>query len=506
MRNETFFKISRSVLLFIVFASVVIPFIYLPQSNHPFVSIKLDPIFQGNTIIEKPVQIYEATPAAYSFMTNSNSSKPIVISTKTVLLLIYLAGIFISLLLFVYSTFSVLQLSRKSRKTTLNGIQVMIHNADIPAFSFRRRILISQHDYDTNAEAILTHELSHIRQGHYYDLMLMELVKIIYWFNPIIYRLNRDLKDIHEFQADENTINSGIDSTKYQMLIIQKCVGHQSFALANSFNHCQIKKRITMMNKSKTSKAWCWKVATFLPLLALLLMAFGKRSEIVTPNSSLPVSAVAPSETVQEQYEQFKQKIEIKKDGNYIDNKLCSMQEIAKKGQEWYKSSNEWIFLLIDESIPLNRVDEVREALTHSYWIVQATAGSDDLVYFAGDVSDGAKFTQGKLNDWLGNQLNNYPKIKSLGKESIEIMPAKNNQPEIKVKVRKHEITYSFIIGKNGKVRDAHIIKGSGYPEIDAAYEKILSQMPDWIPAKRVGANVSVYNHIMGGCAFTIME
>ena len=67
------------------------------------------------------------------------------------------------------------------------------------------------------------------------------------------------------------------------------------------------------MNKSKTSKTWCWKVATFLPLLALLLMAFGKRGEIVTKNNSLPVAAVAPSELVQKQYEQFKQKIEIKK-------------------------------------------------------------------------------------------------------------------------------------------------------------------------------------------------
>ena len=286
----------------------------------------------------------------------------------------------------------------------------MIHNADIPAFSFRRRILISRNDYDTNAEAILTHELSHIRHGHFYDLMLMEIVKIIYWFNPLIYRMGRDLKDIHEFQADEHTLNSGVDSTKYQLLIIQKCVGHQSFALANSFNHCQIKKRITMMNKSKTSKAWCWKVATFLPLLALLLMAFGKRGEIVTNNSSLPVSVVAPSEPVQEQYEQFKQKIEIKKDGNYIDKKLCSLQEIAEKGQEWYKedSSNDWIFLLIDESIPLSRIDEVREALTHSYWIVQATVGSDDLVYFAGDVSDIAKFKQGKWNDWMSSQIGTF--------------------------------------------------------------------------------------------------
>ncbi len=476
MRNETIFRISRLVLMLIVFASVVIPLVYLPQSNNPIVSIKLDPIFHGNTIIEKPIQNDESTPSAYSSYTNSNTSEPIVISTRTVLLFIYLTGVFISLLLFVYSIFSVLQLFRKSRKTTLSGIQVMIHNADIPAFSFRKRILISRHDYETNAEAILTHELSHIRHGHFYDLMLMELVKIIYWFNPLIYRMGRDLKDIHEFQADEHTLNSGVDSTKYQLLIIQKCVGHQSFALANSFNHCQIKKRITMMNKSKTSKAWCWKVATFLPLLALLLMAFGKRGEIVTPDSSLPVSVIAPSEPVQEQYGQFKQKIEIKKDGNYIDKKLCSLQEIADKGQEWYKKrypDNTWIFLLIDESIPLSRVDEVREALGHSYWVVQATAGSDDLVYFAGDVSDMAKFIQGEWSDWMTSQIGPFAK---------------------KYKDGNYKITYSFIIGKDGKVRDSHIIKGCDNPEMNTEFEKILSQIPDWQPAKRLGATTSVYN------------
>jgi beta-lactamase regulating signal transducer with metallopeptidase domain len=176
MRNETFFRISRSVLLFIVFASVVIPFINLPQSNHPIVSIKLDPIFQGNTIIEKPVQIDESTPATYSTIPNLNESQPIVISTRTVILCIYLTGVFISFFLFVYSIYLVLLLFRKSRKSVREGIQVMIHNTDIPAFSFKRRILISKNDYDTNVEAILAHELSHIRHGHFYDLMLMEMV------------------------------------------------------------------------------------------------------------------------------------------------------------------------------------------------------------------------------------------------------------------------------------------------------------------------------------------
>jgi len=263
------------------------------------------------------------------------------------------------------------------------------------------------------------------------------------------------------------------------LLLIQKCVGYQSFALANSFNHCQIKKRITMMNKLKTSKAWCWKVAIFLPLLALMLMAFGKRGETMSHNGSLLQTAIVQSNPIQDQYEQFKQKIEIKKDGNYIEKKLCTLEEITIKGKEWYTAKNDWILLLIDESIPLSRIDEVREVLAHNYWVVQSIVNSNDLVYFSGDVSELAKFNRGNFNNWINQQLDNYPEVKS--------------------KDLNYTISYSFIIGKNGKVRDGHIIKGSVYPEINAAYEKILTQIPDWEPARRLGESVSVYNHITIG-------
>ncbi|HEY5590900.1 MAG TPA: M56 family metallopeptidase [Paludibacter sp.] len=481
MRKEAFFKLSRITLLLIVLASAIIPFISLPQPIYPVLPIKLVPIFQSNTILEEPVQSNETPIAIYSSASASDTIKPIVISTKTIVLFVYLVGVFISLLLLVYRISSVLLLFRKSRKSDLNGIRLMIVIDDIPAFSFKRHILISQQDYETNSEAILTHELSHIKQGHFYDLMLLELVKIIYWFNPLAYRMDSDMKEIHEFQADEHTLNSGIDATKYQLLIIQKCVGHQQFALANSFNHCQIKNRITMMNKSKTSKAWCWKVATFLPLLALLLMAFGKRGEIVPEKSNLPEKIIAQSEIVQKQNELTNQIIEIKKDGNYIDNKLSSLEEIAKKGQEWMKAGNKWTLLLIDESIPLKRIDDVRETLANAkvYLVTQSTVGSDDIVYFMGDVPQSAKFTQGKFNDWMNSQLNNYPDIKS--------------------KFKEYKISYSFIVDKNGKTRDGHVNKGSDYPEVNAVYEKILTQIPDWEPAMRGRAKVSVYFNIMSG-------
>jgi hypothetical protein len=230
-------------------------------------------------------------------------------------------------------------------------------------------------------------------------------------------------------------------------------------------------------------------------------MAFGKRGENVPEKINLMGKVIAPTVIIQKQNEQFSRKIEIKKDGNYINNKLCSLEEIAKTGKEWYKTSNDWILLLVDESIPFNRIDEVREALANAkvYHVTQSKVNSDDVVYFIGDVSELAKLKQGKFDDWFSSQLKNSPEIRSNGKDTIETIPAKDGYPAIKAKMRRIVFSYSFIIGKDGKVRDAHIVKGSGYPEADAAFEKILSQIPDWIPAKRDRATVSVYNYENGG-------
>ncbi len=287
LRKETFFKLSRVVLLCMVLIAVTIPFIHSPQMFQQIKTVQLDPIFQSQPVFEDPKPTTEPSEAILPSVPAPEPIQTFTIFYKTLILYVYFSGVIVSFLILIYSIISVTLLFRKARKVSLDGIRLMIIADDMPAFSFGRYILISQHDYDTNPEAIITHERSHIRMGHFYDLLLMELAKVIFWFNPLIYRMVRDLKEIHEFQADDHTLNSGIDATQYQLLIIQKCVGHQKFALANSFNHCQIKNRITMMNKQKTSKAWRWKVATFLPLLALLLMAFGKPGENVPPEQIL---------------------------------------------------------------------------------------------------------------------------------------------------------------------------------------------------------------------------
>jgi len=283
MRKESFFAMNRILLLTIVVSSAIIPLLNLPKTYQPPVQVELLPVFV-------PAKTSSAALPTMGTKVASNISVPenpipalessnLVFPVQQLLQYGYLAGFLITLLFLVYSLITILLLYRKARSIKMEGYRLLIIDREIAAFSFGRFVVLSQNDYEEHRHTMLAHEQAHIRLYHFFDLLLLEIIKTFHWFNPVIHWLIQDMKEIHEFQADDYTITKGIDATQYQLLIIQKGVGSQRFALANSFNHCQIKKRIVMMNKQKPSKAWSWKVATFLPLLALLLMAFGRKAE-----------------------------------------------------------------------------------------------------------------------------------------------------------------------------------------------------------------------------------
>jgi beta-lactamase regulating signal transducer with metallopeptidase domain len=172
MRKETFFRLNRIVLILMVLSSALIPFIQSPQLIQPFKNVNLEPVFQSQPIVEETIQTPPAPTDIQLVVPVSETVKTVKWSLSSILGFVYLGGVLVSILLLVYSIGSVWLLFRKARKTEQEGVQIRIVENDVPAFSFGRYILISQHDFDTNSEAIITHELSHIRMGHFYDLML----------------------------------------------------------------------------------------------------------------------------------------------------------------------------------------------------------------------------------------------------------------------------------------------------------------------------------------------
>ena len=300
LHRETAFKINRTVILTFVAISFIIPIVQLPTILSTPVNVEITPDFsKSNLQIQNlpVVQEEETLTVKQSVQESVRTSNGVTISLKTVLIITYLTGVLITLIVLILNLVSVFLIFRDAKFIQMNGYRLFITNTEIPSFAFGRSVVISQNDYKLHGDAILAHEKAHIKLNHFYDLVLFEIIKIFHWFNPAIYGLITVMKEIHEFQANNFTLNSGIDSTQYQLLIIKKGVGPKRFALANSFNHCQIKKRITMMNKSKTSNAWRWKVATFLPMLVVLLLACGNTGGTLKTDGTPGTNMLKPTST-----------------------------------------------------------------------------------------------------------------------------------------------------------------------------------------------------------------
>ena len=174
-----------------------------------------------------------------------------------------------------------------------SGMNLRVHNADDKPFSWFHWIVVGEDDLGDGAREILTHEAAHVKAGHSWDIMLADAVIMLQWFNPLAWIMKNTLKDIHEFEADEAVISSGVNAKQYQLLIIKKAVGARLYSIANSFNHSLTKKRITMMCKEKSSKWSRAKALYILPVAAIAACSFstvenanaepdGKVNEIVS--------------------------------------------------------------------------------------------------------------------------------------------------------------------------------------------------------------------------------
>jgi beta-lactamase regulating signal transducer with metallopeptidase domain len=208
----------------------------------------------------------------------------------SVLLLVYLIGVLFFSLRMIYSFIHIYFLIRKSEKVTIGNTIVVIRENDIVPFSWMKYIILSRTDYE-EGESILMHELAHVKHWHSLDLLISNLLAIFQWYNPVMWFMKKELQDIHEFEADSYVLNSGIDAKKYQLLLIKKAAGTSSSkSMTNSFNHSNLKKRITMMLKEE-SKPWArLKYLAILPLTVLSIALFAN------PDVSKNISEISSAE------------------------------------------------------------------------------------------------------------------------------------------------------------------------------------------------------------------
>ena len=208
----------------------------------------------------------------------------------------FLLGAAATLLWTLCSLIGVLRLIRGGRRERLEDGAVLVRTErPVTPFSWGRYIVMSERDLAENGGAILLHERAHLRLRHSLDLIVTDVAGCLQWFNPAMWLLRRELRAIHEYEADEAVLDSGVDARSYQMLLIKKAAGGRWYSIANSFNHSKLKKRITMMLKEKSSPWARLKYLYVLPVAAIAVTAFARPevSNKVEEISSVKVNDLA---------------------------------------------------------------------------------------------------------------------------------------------------------------------------------------------------------------------
>ena len=260
LSKETFHRFNRCMLVGIMLVSLVMPMFHFTTS-HP--TALNEEVYVVQNYIEHDYTPIVVAPQAPR------------ISWIQVLTWIYLSGAAIMFVLTLVQAISLARFLRCGvRHTDSQGNTVILHNGEVPPFSIFRYIVMSVKDYETSRQYILTHEQEHIRLAHTYDLLLLQGMKIFQWFNPFIWFLSRDLKAVHEYEADHAVINQGIDAKSYQQLLVMKVVGNRLQPFTNNLNHGSLKKRIIMMYQKPSNRWLMLKALCAIPVAALTINTF----------------------------------------------------------------------------------------------------------------------------------------------------------------------------------------------------------------------------------------
>ena len=288
LRRESFFRFNRLMLLGILLLSLV-----LPLCNIPGMSLDHQPVVQVAQVqmleLGFPVHVLPEVQV----LAETQESNAFTFSLFHLLTFTYIIGMVVLLLTRLWQI-GRLQFGLKRGvlwHSDEQGVRIYCHSGDVTPFSWMKNIVINEKDYNEAGREIVLHEMGHIKGRHSWDVVLLTLVQMLQWWNPLVYVLGISLRDVHEYEADDFVLRQGVSAQGYQLLLIRKAVGSGAYAFANSFNHSLTKKRITMMKKIKSNPWMRSKALYVIPVAALALSAFA------TPKFVAPVEdAVAKLE------------------------------------------------------------------------------------------------------------------------------------------------------------------------------------------------------------------
>lgn len=436
LSRETLHRMNRVVLLSTAVASFVLP---------------LCVITVHHTVVVP--QTTGSVTAGLPMMAVVEESQPL---WQEMLVALFFAGIAVTLGKMLWSIAQVVSLIRRSeRHQQADGTVIAVTDEDVSPFSWMRYIVLNRKDYESPDPAIMAHERGHIRKRHSLDVILVDTLTVLQWFNPAMWMLRQDLRAIHEYEADAAVLSQGINMRQYQYLLIQKAVRACGYSVANGISHSTLKNRITMMltNKKSTRMSWL-KLLALLPIVGMTLALNAETvNDYVYDNSQQqPQKKVVKKGNANAQVKVGSKTVEVKKaepakttEKKTVEKKTAEKKAVEKKAPE--KKPVETQPVVAKETSDPSRVFDVVEEMP------KFPGGDEGMMQF------------------LNSEVK-YPK------EALE----KGTQGRVVV---------TFIVNTDGSVSDPKVVK-SVNPALDAEAIRVVNAMPKWTPGKQNGHTVRV--------------
>ncbi len=265
LSRETFYRYNRVALLCLIPLSFVLPLCHLP-------------LFAESESVPPATVVMLDNLSAFSYVTDEVevTTAPVPVAL-VVAIALYWAGVVFFIARYIVTVVRLLRLMSSGRRVTDDeGRQIIVLPRSIAPFSWFGRIVLSEEDYAAHSREILLHESAHIRKRHSFDLLAADLCTWLQWFNPAAWLLKRELQTVHEYEADAEVIDQGIDARQYQLLLIKRSVGSKFYCVTNHFNHNKLNKRITMMLKKKSNRKATWKYLYVIPVALCTVTVFAR--------------------------------------------------------------------------------------------------------------------------------------------------------------------------------------------------------------------------------------
>lgn len=523
MERETMHRLNRIVLLSSILLSLVLPLCVI--TLHKTIEVEQIPVIDTAELVI--TELGESEGQVHDWVKDHNhATSPL--DSSSVIFAIFMIGVVCRSLYIAKSYRQLRRMIKDSEQHSLeDGVTLAVVDLPVAPFSWMHTIVLSRIDYEECNLSILAHERGHILLHHSWDIVFVEVLTALQWFNPVVWLLRRDLRTIHEYEADASVLSLGSDVSQYIQLLMRKATGTKASILANGINNSTIKKRINMMLVNKSPRRNSLKLLALLPIVGVTLAL---NAETVTdvvykndePQKQVPVKKGKKDATIKTGGNQTIQVVEQDKaaTAEQLQSYTAELQETEpnvavimlntkKKGEE--------PLLIVDGKIAT--IDQVR-ALPRESIVKVATMREKTAIKSYGEkakygalIITTVKHQEEKDNeeyaarviganssidlgftkpDNVFDEVDEMPQFPGGMAGLMQYLSSSIRYPiDAKESGAQGRVIVSFIVEKDGSISNARVTKPT-YSSLDDEALRVISAMPKWTSGKLNGEAVRV--------------